>query len=662
MQDHALVIIVLLLFLTVVMVSVSRRISIPPIINYILVGFIVGPFGFGLVQNENTIHKIAEFGIVFLLFSIGLEFSLSQMMAMRKLVFGLGTLQVTATGFLAYLVSSQLFGLQFNESIVVASAVALSSTAIVIKQLTEQSEIQTRHGRSAVGILIFQDIMAIPLLILIPALGMASSPETLAGDLATSFYKGAIVVAVMLLVGRYLLRPIFKEVASAKSQEVFTLTVLTVVLSAAAFTEEMGISMTLGAFMAGMMLGETEYRHQIEADIRPFQDILLGLFFITVGMLISLDTLSSNLATILIITLLLISLKALLIYGAMRLFQKNPGVSFRTALSLAQVGEFGLVLITLAIGYNLLTQEHGQILLTSGVISMVIAPFLVKYNGALAKKYFSESYGNNLSDLVINIEEETKYITDHVLLLGFGRAGQTTAKFLKESNVAFVALDMDIQRVQEAHQSGEPVYFGDSANQNILHAAHIDKAKVAIITFNDYHAALKTLKSIKAMQPNLPVLVRTRDDSHLETLLAAGATEVVPDAFEASIMLASHLLLMIGHPPHKVIKQTRSARNNRYAIMNGLYAGETDEPAAQLSLKDLISSVLIEESAYQMGRCIDDIPFNTLNVTVKAVIRDGVRGDFPDRCTPIRLNDTLVLQGAPEDLAKAINWINSGHE
>ncbi|MDX1796781.1 MAG: monovalent cation:proton antiporter-2 (CPA2) family protein, partial [Hydrogenovibrio sp.] len=358
-DNHMFFKIVMVLILTVILISISRRIHIPTLLNYIIVGIMVGPFGFGLIHSEASIKFLAEFGVVFLLFAIGLEFSLSQMMSMRKSVFGLGGLQVLTTGLVVYGVSHLGFGLNFETSFVIASAFALSSTAIVIKQLTEQSEIQTRHGRSAVGILIFQDIMAIPLLILIPALASATD-NGLGMQLGASLVKGLIVVAVILFFGRYILRPIFHEVASSKSQELFTLTVLTMVLAAAAFTEEMGISMTLGAFMAGMMLGETEYKHQIEADIRPFQDILLGLFFVTVGMAISPVFVIEHFASVILITFGIISLKIAVIFLIMKGFKKPDGVSLRTALSLGQVGEFGLVLVTLALNNDLFNSTLGQ--------------------------------------------------------------------------------------------------------------------------------------------------------------------------------------------------------------------------------------------------------------------------------------------------------------
>lgn len=659
MFDHILLNIVLLLIITVGLVSISRRLHLPAILNYILVGVIVGPFGFGLIQSEKSISFLAEFGIVFLLFSIGLEFSLTQMMSMRRMVFGFGGLQVLMTGLVVFGVS-YLLGFGVETSVVIASAFALSSTAIVIKQLTEQSEIQTRHGRATVGILIFQDIMAIPLLILIPALGTAAG-QSLPTELGMAFLKGAIVVVVMLFAGRYILRPLFHEVASSKSQELFTLTILTVVLSAAAFTEEMEISMTLGAFLAGMMLGETEYRHQIEADIRPFQDILLGLFFITVGMMISPELIQTHFLTIMAITLSIMLVKTIVIFGIMRLFQKPDGVSLRTAVSLSQVGEFGLVLITLALTYELLPHQLGQILLTSAVFSMVATPFLIKYNGRIANRFCRKSYQNDFAEMESVIKEDTKFLSDHVVLLGFGRVGQITAKFLEQAHVPFVALDMDIKRVHEAQQSGEPVYFGDSAKHSIIHATNISKAKVAIITFHDYHAAIKTLKTLQDVAPELPVLVRSLDDSHINELTQAGATEVIPDTFESSIMLASHLLLMIGHPPSQVLKQTRAARRGRYNLLNGLYPGESDHVSFDhAQMGQIIQPITINESAFAVGKRLEAFPMETLDLYIKSVRRGSVRGDNPDLKTRIRVNDILIVQGLPENIDKFEHYLNTG--
>lgn len=661
-QEGIFVAVVLLLGLSVITVSIARRLHFPPILSYILVGALVGPGGLGLIQNEENIHFLAEFGIVFLLFAIGLEFSLAQMNAMRNLVFGLGALQVFITAAVFYLFG-WLAGLSNETNIVIASAFALSSTAIVIKQLTEQGEIQSRHGRSAVGILIFQDIMAIPLLILIPALALSQGDGgSLGSALGLSFLKGLLVAVLMFLLGRYVLRPLFHEVASAKSTELFMLTVLFVALGSALVTEEIGLSLTLGAFLAGMMLGETEYRHQIEADIRPFQDVLLGLFFITVGMMIAPLLIWQNFFAVFGIALGIIIIKFAVIYAIMRFgLKKIDGVSVRTAVSLAQVGEFGLVLMTLAFTYKLLAEDLGQIFLSAAVISMMAAPLLVKFNGRVAKLFCRDSYSAAHKEIEQAIEQDTEYLKDHVILCGFGRVGQTTARFLRKTNQPFVALDLDIMRIKEAQLAGENVYYGDASKGSILQTCKIDKAKAIVITHHDVHLALKTLSAIRALRQDIAVLVRTQDDSHLQALLDAGATEVVPDIFESSIMLSSHLLLMLGYPPSQVLRETRKARQDRYSLLAHLYVGETDAGSGKSMVHGgIIHAVTLDEQAYAVGKRLKELPFAENNVYVDAVKRGSVRGDNPDDNTRLRADDTVIISGLPEAVERMDHILKQG--
>lgn len=661
MNEHLLIPIVFLLAIAVMIVALSRRLHFPPILGYIIVGIIVGPNGFGLIDKEENIELLAEFGIVFLLFAIGLEFSLTQMISMRRQVFGLGTAQVATTALLVYIVG-YLAGLDTNTNIVVAGAFALSSTAIVIKQLTEQSEIHSRHGRSALGVLIFQDIIAIPLLILIPALALTNVAEnTLSVTLGIAFVKGVFVVIIMHLIGKYLLKPLFHEVACAKSQELFTLTVLTVALGAAAFTEQMGLSMTLGAFLAGMMLSETEYRHQIESDIRPFQDILLGLFFVTVGMLISLEVLQQHLWLIVAITIGIVLLKGAVLYVISRLFKKDGGVALRIALSLSQVGEFGLVLITLAFTYKLLPLEIGNILLTSAVLSMSMAPFLVKFNGKIAKKWHKSSYAVNHNEIERNISANSEHLNQHVILCGFGRVGQTVSRFLTKSNKPFVALDMDIKRVREAYDAGESVYYGDAAKETILRAASLNKAKIVIVTFSDFHASIKILKNIRHINKYIPILVRTPDDAHVNELLEAGASEVIPDTFEASIMLASHLMLMIGEPPRKVLREIRGIRKNRYHLLENFYPGEDDNPMEEHQvMKGIFHTVVLSEDIFATGKTLGSLELEKFDIQVVAIKRGSIRGNNPSDETRLRVEDHLVLSGAPEKIDRAELYLTNG--
>ncbi len=419
--------------------------------------------------------------------------------------------------------------------------------------------------------------------------------------------------------------------------------------------------MTLGAFLAGMMLSETEYRHQIESDIRPFQDILLGLFFVTVGMLISLDILFTHFWTILGITVAIIVLKGAILYGISMMFGKGGGVSLRIALSLSQVGEFGLVLMTLAFTYNLLPLETGNILLTAAVLSMSIAPFLVKFNGKIAKYVHKGSYSANHHEIENTIAQDNVHIKDHVILCGFGRVGQTVSRFLHNSNKRFIALDMDIKRVHEARAAGESVYYGDAAKETILNAASLQKAQIVMITFSDIHASMKILKTIRHLNKDIPVLVRTMDDSHLNELLEAGANEVIPDTFESAIMLASHLMLMIGEPPRKVLRETRDIRKNRYQTLENFYPGEDIKPLEQHQvMKGIIHSILLETGSYAIEKTLKELDLKQFNVKVDAIKRGHVRGENPDADTHLRENDHLVISGLQEDVDQTERFIKTG--
>jgi len=423
----------------------------------------------------------------------------------------------------------------------------------------------------------------------------------------------------------------------------------------------MGLSMSLGAFLAGTMLSETEYRHQIEADIRPFQDILLGLFFVTIGMSISIEIITQHFWIITLITLAIIFIKGGILYMIARLFHKEGGVSLRVALSLSQVGEFGLVLLSLAFSFNLLPNETGNILLTAAVLSMSLTPFMIKFNGRIARFIHKDSYSNNHQEIENTIVEESKYLSDHVVLCGFGRVGQTVERFLHKANHPFIVLDMDIKRVHKAYDAGESVYYGDAAKQSILMAAEINKAKVMIITFSDFHATLKIIKTTRELNKDIPILVRTLNDSHLNELFEAGATEVIPDTFESSIMLASHLMLMIGQPPSRVFKNTRKIRQDRYKILENFYPGEDDNPMEQHQvMKGIIHSVLVEGSMYAIGRRLGDLHLENYSVKVEAIKRGHIRGENPSEETRIRDDDYIVLSGLIEDIERAEKYLIGG--
>ncbi|MBI5449765.1 MAG: cation:proton antiporter [Gammaproteobacteria bacterium] len=658
MNDSILIEILMLLAAAVIAVAGFRRFHLPPILAYLTVGVIVGPYGLALVSDTEDTRLLAEFGIVFLLFTVGLEFSLSQLMAVKKEVLTMGGAQVVLTTALIGSVA-WLFGMSPVEAFVIGAVFAMSSTAIVVKQLAEQLELGSRHGRLSVGILLFQDVSVAPFLIIIPAL-TGVDDVSVSDQLAGAVIKGGIIVIAMVAVGRWLLRPLFHEIARSRSSELFTLTALLFALTAAWVTHYSGLSLALGAFLAGMMLGETEFRHQVEVDIRPFRDVLLGLFFVTIGMMLNIGLLPQIVLWVLLLALAIVLLKAVLISVLMRLLGVNSGVAVRTGIVLSQGGEFGFALLSLAMGSEILGAQLSQIMLAALIFSMILTPWLIKYNGTIAKYLCSESYLQNRAQLVQEVAQSARTLSGHTIICGYGRIGQNIARFLDQENRPYLALDLDPLRVKVAREAGEPVIYGDSAHIEILEAAGLMQARVLVISFDDIYAALKILPQVQKARPDMPVLVRTRDDNNLERLQRAGATEVIPETLEASLMLASHLLLLLEVPTADIIRHVEHVRHDRYQILREVFYGQDDMsvtggpyvPGRRLH------SVTLSAHSSAVGRRLDEIDLAALHVSVTAIRRHGIRGQNPAPDTLLMASDTLVLYGGADDLKRAEERLN----
>ncbi len=652
--------IILLLTFSVVAVALFRRFQLPPILAYLLVGVCIGPSGLGLVHSTDGTHFIAEFGVVFLLFTIGLEFSLAKLLAMRRTVFGLGMMQMFFSTVLFGAIA-WFMGQPFLSAVVIGGILALSSTAIVIKQLVEQLEINSRHGRMSVGILLFQDLAVIPLLVIIPVLA-GESDNSIAIALSWALVKAIAIFLILLAIGHWLLRPFLNEVARARSAELFTLTVLLISISAAWATDAAGLSLALGGFLAGMMLGETEYRHQIEADIRPFQDVLLGFFFITIGMLIDLQLVAEIWYWVIGLTLLFMLLKSLLITALAQLSGAECGVSLRTGVSLAQGGEFGFALVSLALGTLMIEHEAGQVLLLVILFSMVFSPMLIRYNGQFAKSFYSAGYNRNRQQRIDAIRQETDKLSGHVVICGFGRIGQSLAHILEQQNLQFVALDLDPLRVQEAVRAGEQVHYGDSTHHSILEATGIQNARLLIISIDDSSSAMKILANCKKHYPDLPVLVRAKDDSNLEELQQAGATEVVPETVETSLMLGAQMLTLLELPVSRILKVIQEARSDRYKILRAYFHGE--EPISIEDTSDYtrrqLHTVQLPEQAYAVNKCINELPLQALDVQISAIRRGGIKGSEPSGETILVAGDVVVLVGPTKSLYRAEELLLKG--
>ncbi|MBC3920675.1 cation:proton antiporter [Undibacterium sp. CY18W] len=646
----------LLLAAAVMGVVGFRMLQLPPMLGYLVVGILIGPYGLGVAEESAVTHELAEFGVVFLMFSIGLEFSLSKLMAMRKAVFGLGMAQVLVTiltsmlfGWLASRLLPPMFRISWEASFALGGALAMSSTAIVSKMLTERLELESLHGRQIISVLLFQDLAVVPLLILVPAL--ASKSPDLVKTLALASGKAVVVLVLLLVVGQKIMRTWFSIVVKRRSQELFMLNLLLITLGAAWLTEKAGLSMALGAFVAGMLISETEYRHQVEEDIKPFRDVLLGLFFITVGMLLNVRLVIEHFWLVMLLLSGPVLLKLILIAALARVFGNSTSVALRTGLGLAQAGEFGFVLLNQAGGLQLVDPLLVQLILASMVISMLISPFILAKSDVIVMK-FSANEWMMQSLALTQIAARTMTTKKHVIIAGFGRSGQSLARILAEENIDYHALDLDPDRVREAQAAGVNVSYGDAARRESLLAAGINRAAALVVTYTSTASALKILHFVNEMNPSLPVIVRSHDDVDLEKLRSAGATEVVPELMEGSLMLASHALVMLGVPLRRVVHRVQAAREARYESLRGFFHGASDAADSPENMQIRLHTVLLTERAKALGQNLADLKLGELEVDIHAIRRGKARLDQQNDIV-LQNGDVVVVRGTSEAVARA---------
>ncbi len=653
MPTQPLTQVLILLLASVVVVAVARRQGLPPILGYLVVGMLLGPLAFGLLPNGEATRALAEIGVVFLLFTLGLDFLWARMVAMRREVFGLGAAQLLVVG-LAVAGTLHLLAVGWAPAVVVGGAVAMSSTAIVLHQLTDQSELNRTHGRLSFAVLLFQDLAFVPLLALATALARGGGSFT-GLSLARLVIEGLLALILVLAIGRWLLRPLFYEIAHSRLRELFTLTVLLVVLSCAWVTAQVGLSMALGAFLAGMMLAETEYRHQVESAVRPFRELLLGLFFISVGMLLDLRLLYAQFLLVTGLLVLLLISKSLLIALVTRLYVDSTFKAVRTSVVLAGGGEFGVALLTLLVQHHeLLAARVSQPLLAAMVLSMVLSPLLIRYNRRIARALLGER-GPPASAL----EREAAAAgalarREHLVLCGFGRVGQNIARVLESLGFEYLAVDLDPARIRLARQVGDAVVFGDSADEELLRQVGLDTASAVIVTFANPAVSVGIVRSVRRLRADVPVLVRTQDDVGLAELTAAGATAVVPETLEASLMLVSQVLLLLNVPPGKVMRTVGDIRASRYATLHSFFrhdgAQVVDETHA---FREELRAIVLPPGAWSVGRRLDEVRSQGADVSFTAVRRNGITGRQPDGDTELRDGDVVVIYGTPEALEHA---------
>ncbi|MDO9235342.1 MAG: cation:proton antiporter [Aquabacterium sp.] len=655
----------LYLFAAVIGVVLCRLMKLPPMLGYLAVGVVIGPNALALAKDSASVQYLAEFGVVFLMFVIGLEFNLPKLKSMRSLVFGLGLSQVSLT-ILATLIGHVAlgallawlghhggllgWGLNWQSALALGGALAMSSTAIVVKMMADRVELESEHGRRVIGILLFQDLAVVPLLVLIPALGDSASELT--HTLGMAALKASGLLILLLAGGQKLMHWWLNMVARRQSDELFMLNLLLVTLGLAWLTEHAGLSLALGAFIAGMLIAETEYKHQVETDIRPFHDVLLGLFFITIGMKLDWYSLVNQWGLVMLLATLPVLFKLGLVTSLAKLFGAPTGVALRTGLYLAQAGEFGFVLVSLAADNALIAPHVESPLLAAMVLSMLFTPFIIQWSNRIVMRVSSTDWLMQ-SLAMTKIATTAIHAEHHVLICGYGRSGQNLARLLEQEGIPYMALDLDPDRVRQAAAAGHNVVYGDASRQQSLVAAGLSRAAAVVITYPNTQSAKKILHQVQAHAPQVPVAVRTIDDTDLDELQAAGATVVVPETIEGSLMLASQALALAGVPIRRVIRLVQDQRMARYGLMRGYFHGADDDTVDEMALQRL-QSVTLPPDAACIGKtipaCLDQ---RALSVVVVSMRRPNGGTFSPLADVTLSAGDTLVLSGRPADLARA---------
>ena len=646
----------LYLLAAVLGVVTCRSLRLPPMLGYLVAGVLIGPHALALARNSESVRHLGEFGVVFLMFAIGLEFSLPKLRAMRNQVFGLGLMQVSLTMALGFggtlLLANTLGGVWdvgWKTALALSGVLAMSSTAIVVKLMAERAELESPHGRNVMGVLLFQDLAVVPLLVLVPAL--AASPETLLPSLAFALIKAVLLVGLLLTGGQAFMRWWLTLVARRQSDELFMLNLLLITLGLAWLTDLAGLSLALGAFIAGVLVSETPYRHQVETDIRPFHDVLLGLFFITIGMMLDWHILLEQWWLVLGLLVVPLLVKLVVILLLARLTGSSTGVALRSGLYLAQAGEFGFVLLSLTLTNGLLRPALMNPILAAMVLSMLATPFLISYSNRIVMRLVASDW--LLQSLhMTTIARQTIDTSDHVIICGYGRSGQNLARMLERESIAYLAIDLDPDRVRQAAAAGDHVVYGDATRLQALMAAGLARASAVVITYLELPAALKVLHNTRTHAPHVPVVVRTQDDLNLEKLREAGATEVVPEAIEGSLMLASHALALLGVPMRRVIRTVQDQREARYQMLRGYFHGADDDTMAERE-QGRLETLTLPPGAAVLGQALGALHLPDIGVSVVNLRNAAGRALTTDDHAVLSEGDTLVLSGAPQALSLA---------
>ncbi|HWT03561.1 MAG TPA: cation:proton antiporter [Pyrinomonadaceae bacterium] len=652
----------LLLLVSVPITFLFSRLRLPTIVGFMITGVLIGPYGFGLIKDVHAIEVLAEIGVVLLLFTIGLEFSLRRIAEMRRIVLVGGGLQVTLTTLLVAVIA-YWFGRPLNQSVFFGFLFALSSTAIVLKSYIERAEVDAPHGRAGVGILLFQDLSIVLMMLMVPVLGgrEGSSPGRIALTLGTAL----AAIAIIIFAARKVVPFLLYHIVRLRSPEVFIIFVVLMSLGTAWLTSQFGLSLALGAFIAGMVLSESEYSHQIVADILPFRDVFNSLFFVSIGMLLSLSALFSDLAVVLAWIGALTLGKALVVFAAVRLLGHSLRISTMTAIGLAQIGEFSFILAKAGLPEGLLSDVDYQRFLAASILSMIATPFLIKAAprvGYALQTLFAP--GSMFEPTVTGFRPDEPDLRGHVVIVGYGLNGRNLAKVLRRAKVPYLVLELNAEVVREAAAQDERIIYGDATRKEVIYHVGLEHARILVLAISDPTATRHTVWLARQVTPDIHIIVRTRYMSELAELRELGADEVIPEEFETSIEIFSRVLREYGIARHAIQRHVSEIRSEGYQMLRSPSVPLVSMSEIAEALGTAATETLqLEEGSPAVGRTIGELELRRrTGATVVAVVRDGLTDVNPGSEFRFEVGDIIVLLGAPEQIDRAIEQINASRE
>jgi CPA2 family monovalent cation:H+ antiporter-2 len=656
----------IILLVSVPVALLCLRLRLPLLVGLMIAGILIGPYGLGLIKELEAIEILAEIGVMLLLFTIGLEFSLQRLREMQRLVLVGGGLQIALT-ILATAVVALAFGRELNQAIFFGFLVALSSTAIVLKSYAERSEVDAPHGRAGVGILLFQDISIVLMMLLVPVLGGKDAASF--GAIVWSLGSSLVALILIVLATWFLVPKILKPIVARKSPEVFVLTLVLVFLGTSWITSQFGLSLALGAFVAGMVLAETDYNHQITAEFLPFRDVFNSLFFVSIGMLLSLAALASNLLTVLFWVVVLIIGKALIIWAVVYLLGFPQRVSAMTALGLAQIGEFSFVLAKSGKSVNLMSDADYQNFLAASILSMIATPFLITLApsfGYFAQSIFKDKTDEELSN---NAEENIHLscsgcLENHVIIVGYGLNGRNLARVLRAVGVSYTILELNAETVFEAKARGEKINFGDATRREVLQHAEIKKASVLVLAISDPQSARRTVSQAREINSDLYIIVRTRYVSEITELLKLGANEVIPEEFETSIEIFARVLHHYGVSRYTIENQIDEIRRQGYEMLRSASLPQLKMSDLNAALQAATTETLqLKNTSPVIGKNLGELDLRgKTGATLIAVMRNGDARLNPGADYKLCQDDVLVLFGSNEKIARAVKILQPDEE